>query len=107
MEVDSFSVRIMDEYFAVRMVRTLKKIGVGPVVFTPQVSYDLACMPVEGGIKVARARMGHLPLAGPAKNVVVRKVYEAVSSRKEWNAVKHVVETKAVDGKLSLVMIRK
>lgn len=107
LKVDSFSVSVMEEYLAARMVRTLGKWEVGKFEIMPKISCDVVCVPSEGGgVIVSKAGIGHLPLWGPVADVVAQVVHKTVASQKEWAPFEHLAEIKMEEGKVSVLVKR-
>lgn len=102
MPVKSVSVASSDGYFAVRIVRAIGPLEIGTVVIEPKISYDLMCVPVGGAIRVRHARMGQMPLLGPLKTLVVRRIHRVFAQEKEWAAFAQVKEIRAEKGKITL-----
>ena len=106
MGLDSMSVKILDGCMIVRVVRTLGPLDLGKFSLGPKLSYDLVCVPVEGGLRVSKASLGHLPMVGPAKSGVVRSVQKRLATQKEWAAFEHLKKIEAKEGTVSVEVAR-
>ena len=105
MNLNSLSVSIMDGYVAVRVIHSIGPIALGPIQWTPKVSYDVVLEPVKETVVPSKASIGHLPmLVGPAKNVVMRTLYKELAKEKEWEPFTHVIKIKATERKLMVVV---
>ena len=99
----SISIDSHDGYFFVRAVRgmgttvRIKSFRVGP-----RLSYDLACVPVGGGVNVRKASLGHLPLVGPARTFVLKRLVGTFSAHSAWKNIEDLSRVEAGDDSLSL-----
>ncbi|MFC1496967.1 zinc ribbon domain-containing protein [Verrucomicrobiota bacterium] len=104
-KADYVGFRVHDRFFAVRVVRPLWSWKISSLVIEPKISYDLFCVPVQGGrVAVRKAWIGHLRLMGPWKNVAVKSVCNMVANEKEWKPFRSVTKLSASKGKLSVTI---
>lgn len=76
MAVDSMSVSVRPGVFVLRVVRSFRAIGQGSLGFKPKYSYEVTICPDQSTRKIQRAAIGHLPLVGPVKNLVSRRLID-------------------------------
>jgi len=102
----SISVDAHDGYFFVRAVRGLGVVRVRSFRVVPKLSYELACVPIGGGVAVRKASVGHLPLAGPAKKLAVNGLVRALSSHETWQVLERASRIESGVDSLSLAVER-
>jgi len=101
-------VKIEQGYFIVRYSRTLWTLSFGKFfTWKQRLTYSLECVPVGGLVRINSVSIGHLPVFGPLKSMVVKSIYKALSSQKEWESLRGITEIKAVPGKLIVKVNRK
>lgn len=88
MQIASLSVAVSSGVCTVRVIKPFGRWDVRKVSFVPRVSYDIVCVPVQGGLKVAKVTVGHLPAFGPVRASVLRKVHGMLARQKEWSVLK-------------------
>jgi hypothetical protein len=100
MRTDYIRVSIREGHFAVRLIRTVTRIGNMPV----RMSYDVDCWPEGAAVQVGQVKCGRLAMFGPFRGMALRKVKDSLAAEKEWGAVKYIMDIKAAPGKISLVL---
>jgi len=105
--VESLSVDVRDGYFAVRMVESLQPVSLGSFKFTPRFSYDHVFVPAGPVVRARSVWVGRLPLIGPFKSIVVRRLHLLMAAQREWQAFEHVAEIKAEDDTIRIKAVRK
>ena len=102
----SISIDAQDGYFFVRAVRGMGMVRIRSFHVGPKLSYELACVPIGGGVAVRKATLGHLSLVGPARMLAVKALVRAFSSHETWRDFERVTRIEAGVDSLSLAVGR-
>ena len=102
LKMKSVSVAVGDGYFRVRVIRAIGPFALGPVQIEPKISHELMCVPVGDAVVVRRANMGHLPLFGPFKTLLVRGLHRKFAGQKEWAAFEYLATIQAEENRITL-----
>ena len=93
------SVAVMPGRFKVRLVRR-GKVNLKFTQWNPTVSYDITCVPVGNTVNIKSATMGHLPMFGPLKKMVIKNIHGELSKNRKWKGLSNISEIKVEKDKI-------
>ena len=102
LKFESVSLSIGEGFFVAHIVERLGPWRLGTMEVTPRLSYRLACLPLGTAIRVSKVKMGILPLVGPPKTAVIRKIHRRFAAQPEWESFEHLTAIRATPGVIEL-----
>lgn len=95
-------VSINSGLLTVRMNKILIDTSLLKVRLQLRISYEIICRVQGNRIIVNKSYIGHMPMIGIFKPVPYNKIYQIVSSEKEWKIIPTIVQMEAEPGKFKI-----
>lgn len=106
-DYDRVSVDVAQGYFRVHMERTLFRFDAFGVDWHPKMTYELMCVPGgAGGVVARKATVGRLPLRGPLRTRLIRRLREQIAEQKDWAGLSYLTEVNMRDNTIHVVARR-
>lgn len=102
MKVEAFSADILPGGIRVRMLTKMSYIDVGSWRIQPKLSYEVTAIPSGNQLRFRKARIGLLPVFGPLKTHVIRKLYAHLSLLPEWKACASIKEIQVSEDRIDV-----
>ncbi len=85
-------------YVRVHLEKTLFSLTVFGMDWQPKMTYELMCVPGgAGGVVARKATVGRLPLSGPLRTRLIRRLRAQIAEQKDWAGLNYLTKVNMKD----------